>query len=189
MAALRTIAVAPETLETERLLLRRPRPEDAAAIFTRYASDPDVTRYLAWPRHTGLDDTQVFLGFSDAEWERWGCGPYLAFERGSDRLVGSTGLAFERREEASTGYLLARDSWGLGYATEMLRAMVDLAERLGVVRLYAICHVDHRASQRVMEKCGLVREGVLKRYLTFPNLGPDRADVLCYARMFSGVRS
>jgi RimJ/RimL family protein N-acetyltransferase len=184
MSASRPAAVAPEAFETERLLLRRPRSGDARQIFARYASDVEVTRYLAWPRHTGLDDTRVFLGFSDAEWARWGSGPYLAFTRADERLVGSTGLAFERRQEASTGYLVTRDSWGMGYATEMLRAMVVLAQAMGVVRLYAICHVEHTASQRVMEKCGLVREGVLRRHLTFPNLGPDRADVLCYARTF-----
>jgi RimJ/RimL family protein N-acetyltransferase len=174
---------APETMATERLELRKPLPADATVIYTRYASDPDVTRYLGWPRHTTLDDTRVFVGFSDGEWRKWGCGPYLTFSRSGD-LIGSTGLAFETPDVASTGYLLARDSWGRGYATEMLRAMIDLAQLLEVRRLYALCHVDHRSSQRVMEKGGLTFEGVLSRHMMFPNLGPDHADVLCYARTF-----
>jgi RimJ/RimL family protein N-acetyltransferase len=183
MLSRREIA-APEHLETERLLLRRPRASDAASIFARYASDAEVTRYLSWPRHTALEDTQVFLGFSDTEWRQWGCGPYIAFTRDDQQLVGSTGLAFETPDVASTGYLLSRDAWGHGFATEILMAMTRLAGRLGVARLYAVCHPDNLASQHVLEKCGYTREGVLRRHTTFPNLGPHRTDVVCYARTF-----
>jgi RimJ/RimL family protein N-acetyltransferase len=171
-------------VETERLVLRRPRPADVEAIFERYASDPAVTRYLSWPRHVSLDDTRVFLAFSDVEWRQWGCGPYLAFTRTDDVLIGSTGLAFETQEVASTGYLLAHDSWGKGYATEILVAMTRLAGSLGVARLYAVCHRENTASRRVLEKCGFAAEGILRRHTTFPNLGPDRTDVLCYALEF-----
>jgi RimJ/RimL family protein N-acetyltransferase len=84
-----------------------------------------------------------------------------------------------------TGYVFARDAWGQGYATESLQAMVDLAPSCGVRRLYAICHVDHAASARVLEKCGFARETVLKRHTHFPNLAPgEPADVLSYAIMF-----
>jgi [ribosomal protein S5]-alanine N-acetyltransferase len=170
-----------EQFETARLLLRRPRPDDADAIFERYAADAQVTRYLAWPRHYSVQDSEVFVGFSDGEWQRWGCGPYLAFSRADGQLLGSTGLAFETPLVASTGYVFARDAWGRGYASESLRAMIELAAALRVQRLYAICHIDHAASSRVMEKCGLTREGVLPRHTVFPNLGAFPADVLCYA--------
>nr|MBA2355602.1 N-acetyltransferase [Acidobacteriota bacterium] len=45
---------APEQIETARLVLRRPVAKDAPAIFERYASDPEVTRFLSWPRHQSL---------------------------------------------------------------------------------------------------------------------------------------
>ena len=70
-----------ERLETERLILRRPRYDDARAIFDRYASDGEVTHYLSWRRHHSIEDAEVFVSFSDSEWTRWGCGPYLAFSR------------------------------------------------------------------------------------------------------------
>ena len=169
-----------ERLETERLVLRRPRHDDAPAIFERYASDPEVTRYLSWRRHHSVEDSEVFVGFSDSEWQRWGCGPYLAFSRDDGALLGSTGLAFESPLVASTGYVFARDAWGHGYATESLLAMIDVARRLRVRRLYAICHVNHRASARVMEKGGLAPEGVLRRHTVFPNIAPIACDVLSY---------
>jgi RimJ/RimL family protein N-acetyltransferase len=169
-------------IETQRLLLRPPIPEDAEAIFERYASDAEVTRYMGWPRHVSIRDTQAFVGFSRAEWARWGVGPLMAFDRDSGALLGSSGLVLETADRATTGYVFARDAWGRGYATESLRAMVALAAQFKIARLYALCHVDHQASWRVLEKCGFQREGVLPRHLVFPNLSPEPLDVFSYAR-------
>jgi ribosomal-protein-alanine N-acetyltransferase len=173
---------APELIETARLVLQRPQPSDAAAVFKRYAGDPEVTRFVGWPRHRDEADTQAFIAFSDAEWQRWPAGPFLIRSRGDGALLGSTGLGFETPYRAMTGYVFAQDAWGKGYATEALSGMVELARTVGVRRLYSICHTEHRASQRVLEKCGFCQEGVLRRYAEFPNLSPDEAsDVLCYA--------
>lgn len=164
---------AAERFETQRLVLRRPLADDAQAIFARYANDKEVTRYLAWPRHETIEATNTFLEFSDAQWHAYPCGPYLVESRHDGRLLGSSGLAFENQEAASTGYVFAKDAWGLGYATETLRAMVEVARALHVTRLYALCHVDHAASWRVLEKCGFTREALLRRGAEFPNLEPD----------------
>jgi RimJ/RimL family protein N-acetyltransferase len=176
---------APERIETARLILRRPRVQDAEEVFARYASDREVSRYLAWRLHESPATTRAFLEFSDAEWERWPAGPYLVESREDGRLLGGSGFAFETPYRASTGYVFARDAWGQGYATEALLAEVEVAWAMGVVRLYAVCHVDHVASTRVLEKARFRKEGVLQRYLEFPNLdagGP--ADVWCYSRIF-----
>jgi RimJ/RimL family protein N-acetyltransferase len=178
------MAEAPETIVTPRMRLVRPRAADAAAIFERYASDAEVTRYLGWPRHQSVADTRAFIEFSDAEWARWPAGPYLArLEDGS--LVGATGLAFETPWRAATGYVFARDSWGRGFAGEALAAMSSLAPALGVRRLYAICHPDHCVSRRVLERGGFAFEGVLRAHAVFPNLQPGvPADCACYALTF-----
>jgi RimJ/RimL family protein N-acetyltransferase len=171
-----------ERVETARLILRKPVPEDAEAIFSRYASDPKVTRLLSWPTHRSIEATRAFLEFSDAEWERWPAGPYLVELREDGSLLGGTGLGFETPERAATGYVFAKDAWGKGYATESVGAVVNIARELGVVRLYALCHPENRASSRVLEKCGFASEGVLARHARFPNLGDDALiDVLCYA--------
>jgi ribosomal-protein-alanine N-acetyltransferase len=176
---------APERIETPRLVLRRPRMDDAAAIFERYAGDADVVRFLGWPRHQSVAATTGFLAFSDSEWERWPAGPMLIESRADGRLLGGSGFGFETPHRASTGYVLAKDAWGQGYATETLAAVRDLAPRLGLQRLYALCHPDHRLSQRVLEKCGFTREARVRRHTEFPNLQPGvPADVLCYAAIF-----
>ena len=176
---------APERFETERLVLRKPRLDDTDAVFSRYASDVEVSRYLAWQLHRSPDVTRSFLEFSDSEWDRWPGGPYLIESRGDGRLLGGTGFSFETPYRASTGYVLARDAWGKGYATEAVQAIVQISQTLGLARLYAICHIDHDRSARVLERSGFTKEGVLRNYLEFPNLLTGRpSDVYCYARVW-----
>ena len=174
-----------EVIETARLLLRRPVAADAEAIFTRYAGDPLVTKYLSWPMHRSLADTLAFLAWSDREWERAPAGPYLVLARRGGRLLGGTGLMFESPDRAATGYVFAKEEWGHGYATESLQAMVDLARNLGVRSLEAICHLDHRPSAHVIEKCGFTFEGIRRNHTEFPNLAPGtKSDVRSYTRAF-----
>jgi len=169
-------------LETARLMMRPPTPEDAPLMFERYASDAEVTRYLGWPRHRSIEDTQAFVDFSRSEWARTSAGPLLVFARDSGKLLGSSGLLLESPNRAQTGYVFARDAWGCGYATETLGAMVSLAAGRGITRLYALCHTEHQASWRVLEKCQFTREGVLPEHTVFPNLSLKPLDVFSYAR-------
>ena len=172
---------APERIATARQMLMRPIAGDAEEIFRRYASDDEVTRYLGWPRHRTIADTQMFLGFSNSEWTTWPAGPYLVRSNTTGEVLGATGLSFETPLRAMTGYAFARDAWGMGHATESLEAMVALAHDLGVVRLYALCHPEHRASVRVLEKCGFSLEGIWRQHMVFPNIDVSKpADVLCY---------
>lgn len=174
---------APQFIETPRLVLRRPVASDAQAIFERYASDPHVTRYVAWPRHKTLQDTMAFIEFSDNAWHSSPGGPYVIEMAGMGMVVGGAGFAFEGPQSASVGYALAKDLWGHGYATEVLQALIGVARRMGIRRLCACCHADNGATIRVLEKCGLVREAECKSQAAFPNLasqGP--VDLLQYAR-------
>ena len=172
---------APGQIETTRLILRQPKLSDAVPMFERYASDPEVTRFLGWPRHRSVRDTESFLQFSAQEWERWPAGPYLIISRTDGQLLGSTGLGFHTQHEAVTGYVLAKDVWGRGYATETLTAVVAVARRLGVRRLTAQCHPEHWPSRRVLEKCGFVRDDPPTLLVEFPNLTPGMQQVAaCY---------
>ncbi len=180
---------APIRLETARLVMTVPLPADAAEIFERYAGDPEVTRYLGWPTHRAVADTEGFISFSTSQWERDGMGPYLIRSRESGLLLGSSGLGLAstgqaaNADRAMTGYVLARDAWGKGYATEALRTMIDVARGIGLVSLSALCHPDHRASVHVLEKCEFARDLRWTKQIVFPNLqsGVPR-DVWCYTR-------
>jgi RimJ/RimL family protein N-acetyltransferase len=174
---------APELLTTARLRLRRPRPEDAAAILAAFAGDPEVTRLLAWPRHRSLDDTAAFVRWSDEMWAGAPAGPYLIADEAGG-VLGTTGLDVETPWRASTGYVLARSAWGRGFATEVAVAMGALADDLGLVRLAALCHPENVSSARVLAKAGFAKEGVLRRHTVFPNAGfGGPQDVECWARV------
>lgn len=169
-------------IETPRLRLRRPRAEDARPIFDTYAADPAVTRYLAWPRHRSLDDTRAFLDFSQAQWRDNGYGPLLIESRADGRVLGSTGLCLEAPGRASTGYVLAQEAWGQGYATEALRWLMESISASELLRVEAACYHAHRASARVLEKCGFDFDRRMARHTVFPALGDSPQDVLLYSR-------
>lgn len=183
MTAAPAPAAAPTELATVRLRLRAPTSRDAEGIFA-YASDPEVARFMSWPRHQEIDDTRRFIAFAEGEWRQVGVGTYLALD-GDGRVVGSTGLHLATPYRAVTGYVLARPCWGQGLATELANAMVELAAQLGLARIEADCFVEHAASARVLEKAGFTFEGIRRSYLIGPNLGPAPRDVRSYGRVLS----
>ncbi len=156
-----------------------PEAGDRQAIFDSYAGDTEVTRYVSWSRHRSVQDTDGFLALSALEWSRRPAGPYLICDRADGRVLGGTGLIYEADDRVVTGYVLARDVWGRGYATEALRAMVVLARGLAIERLHAQCHADHTASRRVLEKCGFTLTGIQSTIAQFPNLDPDLVTDVC----------
>jgi RimJ/RimL family protein N-acetyltransferase len=166
-------ARAPDSIPTERLVLRRPGAGDVAGVYG-YASDPDLTRYMSWARHRSHADTEAFLVGAMREWDEVGVGTYLITEPGSGAVLGSTGLHESTPYRSVTGYILTGPAWGKGFATEACRAMVALASRLGYARIEADCHTEHRASARVLEKAGMLLEGTLRSFLIFPNLDATR---------------
>ena len=94
---------------TERLSLRPPQLADAESIFNGYANDCDVTRYLGWPRHTELSETQAFIEFSIEKWDRDQIGPYLILDKITDRIIGGTGLELsEEKNSFIVGRTLGR---------------------------------------------------------------------------------
>jgi len=162
----------PYSIETSRLRLRRLSEADAQVVFDRWATDPDVTRYMSWPRHRTLDDSLSFIAFSDAQWTRWSAGPYLIETLCGGTAIGSCGFGFQSDAQAEIGYVLASEFWGLGYATECVHALVAVARTVAPIELFAPVHPDNVASMSVLRKCGfaLDTQGVSVR---FPNICGD----------------
>ncbi len=112
-------------------------------------------------------------------WRSTAAGPYLIESKADGTLLGSTGLELTQSDGGVTGYVLRRAAWGRGYATESLRAMVGLTRAIGVREVAAVCHIEHVASQRVLEKCGFSCKGRVSAH--FPNLPAGTApDALRY---------
>jgi RimJ/RimL family protein N-acetyltransferase len=171
----------PEVITTERLVLRPPRLDDAAPIFEAYANDPEATRYLMWQPYRAAVDLEDFLLDCVDAWREGQRFPWVLEQAVDDHLVGMIELRLDDHR-SDVGYVVARRYWGRGYASEALRAVIRAAFAVPrVFRVAAACEVSNRASARVMEKAGMTREGLLRRYSVFPNLGADPRDVLLYA--------
>jgi [ribosomal protein S5]-alanine N-acetyltransferase len=167
-------------IETERLVLRPARADDAEAIFAGYATDAEVTRYLVWRPHRSIEETHEFLRnaamrIDDAHLN------WVITVQPEDRVRGMISL---RRNgfKADVGYVLSRECWGSGYMTEALRAVIAYGfSQPGLYRIWALCDVDNLASARVMEKAGMTFEGVLRRFVLHPNLSREPRDARCYS--------
>ena len=148
----------PQPIETERLLLRRSRPEDAATI-SAYRSDPNVNRQQGWDR-TDLEgvlaDIIEMSGRSPGEPGGW--VQFTVEERGGGRIVGDVGLSVADGEPGviKVGYTIDPAFQGLGYATEAIRALVEYAfEKLGAELVRAHASAENAPSIRVAEKVGM----------------------------------
>ncbi len=148
-------------IETDRLVLRTPRPADAAAIY-QGINDFDVVRMLArapWPYRP--DDADAFVarcGAADPARDR-----PLAIEHRQHGVIGMTGFNSEEGEPfPAFGYWIARDHWGQGYATEAAEAALLWArEGWGRRAVRAGHFVENAASGRVLVKAGMLYTGVV----------------------------
>ncbi|MDQ3365399.1 MAG: GNAT family N-acetyltransferase [Myxococcota bacterium] len=158
----------PPTLTTERLQLRELRLDDAGAVASG-AGDSRVARYLIQvpsPYPVTLARRWVI---GRVEWWSLGRGVTYGIARRTspDQLLGTVSLRrYARDRRAELGYWLAASAWGHGFATEATRRVVDFGFReLGLARIYAQVIEGNTASIHVLEKLGMVHEGVKRQHL------------------------
>ena len=167
-----------DTRRSNRLLLRRPKSDDAEAI-AEYWSDPEVHRFLQHPPSDDIAETQTFLEHCASVWDSGEAFPWVIVEGSSSRAVGMI-EARPSPHGVELGYVLKRSVWGRGYMTEAVAAVVEWA--LGqpeVHRVWAYVQVGNVGSQRVLEKVGMKREGVLHRWA--PHHQGTPTDAVMYA--------
>lgn len=172
----------PETFRTARLVLRPIAPEDAGPIFDGYAQDAEVTRFLTWRPHRNRAETEAYVAHclaTPADAAR----TYVLVGREGGAVRGALDLRREGAHRLGFGYVLARAWWGRGLMPEALSEVAGWAlAQPPVFRIGAVCDVENPASARVMEKAGLAREGVLRRWMVHPNTGNEPRDCFSYAR-------
>ncbi|HET7501678.1 MAG TPA: GNAT family protein [Kofleriaceae bacterium] len=158
----------PPRLVTERLVLRELRPADAEAVATG-AGDRRVAQFLIQvPSPYPIALARRWVLHRIDWWElRRGVTFAVAQQDEPDRLIGTISLrCYVRDQRAELGYWLAAPSWGRGYATEAARAAVAFGfQDLGLARIYAQVIADNRASLAVLDKLGMVNEGVKRQHI------------------------
>lgn len=171
----------PEQFETERLVLRKPRMDDARAMFEGWTQDQEVTRYLTWRPHERIEQTQEFVQGCIRAWQGETRFPYVITLKGTGEVIGIIDPRIEG-PKVGIGYGAARAYWGKGYVPEATRAIIEWAfQQPSIYRVYATTDVENVASRRVMEKAGMQCEGILRRYILHPNISDSPRDSYIYA--------
>ncbi len=144
---------------TPRLLLRPGFPEDAPALAGAIGDEAIVRNLAVVPWPYTLRDAEAYL----ASPKDPVLPSFLIFERtdAAPLLVGSCGLGRRPSGAVELGYWIGRASWGRGFATEAGRALIAIAESLGLARLEASHFIDNPASARVLDKLGFEPTGLV----------------------------
>ena len=153
-------------IETDRLVLREFTLEDAPAMFNNWAHDPEVTRFLIWPPHKDVDETEEIL----SSWiERYDEGNYYnwAIElKEIGQVVGSISVVQQddRARRAHIGYCMGKTWWHQGVMSEALSVIIDFLFSEGYQRIDSRHDVRNPHSGDVMKKCGMCYECTMKGY-------------------------
>ena len=170
-----------KSLKTARLRLRKAKLSDAEVIFREYARDAEVTKYVSWRAHRSVEETREYVRMCLLAWDIGKAFHWVIERREDSQLMGML-IARVDAEKWELGFVLARRYWNQGYMTEAVKAVLDWALRRGSIhRVWAVCDVDNLASARVMEKAGMQREGILRKWSVHPNISDQPRDSYCYA--------
>lgn len=175
------------TLETPRLVLRRIAMRDAEDIFA-YSKDEEVARHVLWEAQRSVGEARDYCRYMLRRYRMDEPSSWGIVLKSTGRLVGTIGYMSASEENASVevGYSLARWLWNRGLTTEALaRVIRHTFDAMDVNRIEAQHELDNPASGRVMEKCGMRYEGVLRQRLY--NKGKF-VDVALYAILRGDVR-
>lgn len=141
-------------IETKRLILRSPKESDAEPMFSNWANDPEVTKYLTWNPHESVDVTKTIVSRWLKEEEDPKTVRFLITIKGNDDPVGSIDVVGYHDGDPEIGYCLSRKLWGQGYMTEACQAVMDYLFALGHKRILIDAAEDNIGSNRVIAKCG-----------------------------------
>jgi ribosomal-protein-alanine N-acetyltransferase len=152
-------------LETERLILRPWKLEDADAMF-EICRDSEVMLHIGNRKpYESVEDAVKFLDWAISYQKKNGFCRWAVVEKSSGKIVGSCGFFRLKNDDKELGYLFAREVWGKGLATEAAGACLRYGyEKLNFTKIIALTDVAHFASQKVLEKIGFTPRGIEKYF-------------------------
>ncbi|GKV55325.1 N-acetyltransferase [Sporosarcina sp. NCCP-2222] len=168
-------------LETERLLLRQVTKEDAPSIF-RYLSDVEVMKYYGLLPFKHVSEAEEEIEWYRSIFEngtgiRWG----ITLKNQPEQVIGSCGFLAYAHQHARTevGAELAKEYWRSGIMTEAFGAVLEYGfKEMNLMRIQGLIDPANVASQKLVEKFGFLREGLLRNY---ERTGDKFEDVYMYA--------
>lgn len=149
-------------LQTERLLLRGMRASDSADMYD-YARRPEVTEYLLWRPHSDVHYTRRYLEYLGGRYRIGAHYEWAVVHKETGRMIGTCGFARVETAHncAELGYVLHPDFHGHGLMTEAAARVLQFGFNvLGLNRIEARYMVGNDASRRVMDRLGMLFEGI-----------------------------
>lgn len=153
-----------QEINTDRLLLRPFRSEDAEDIFNGWTSDSRVAEYTSWFVHNDISDTRGYVDYI-LSLDKETSYDWIIEQDGN--AIGTINVCYTNDHIGVAGiaYALSYDSWGKGYATEAARAVSKLLFDIGYRKIIAGCDERNVGSVRVLEKIGMKQEACLRKFL------------------------
>lgn len=152
-------------IETNRLILRKFKIEDADIMYRNWASDDEVTKYLTWPTHKNVNETRSILAgwverYSDPAFYNW----VIVLKEIGEPIGNLSVVKYdEKTASAAIGWCMGKRWWGQRIMPEAARAVLQyLFEEVGFNRIAAKHDKENTKSGRVMQKIGMTREGTLR---------------------------
>lgn len=149
-------------IETERLYLREYEDNDFDKLAEIY-SDEETMKYIGKGGAIILNekDKQKIKDHWLKCYSEWGFGIWSLIEKGSNSYIGNCGFnKLKNSDEIEIAYLLAKEYWGKGYATEISKAALEYGiNKLNLKRIVAMAYPENTASINVIKKLGMKSDG------------------------------
>lgn len=175
--------IGTKELETERLILRKVKAQDASEAYRSWCSDEEVSRYVLWDVHENEEVTKELYTAWEKEYEDPAVFRWMVVLKETGELIGTIDVPnkkFLNFGAVEIGYCYGKKFWGNGYATEALHAVMEYLFMEVEVDVIYIQHLSNNpASGKVMIKNGLKFEGI-ERGRVIDKLGV-RNDIYTYS--------
>lgn len=150
-------------LETERLFLKKIVQEYAEDMY-EYSKDPEVTKYLTWSPHASLFQTTNYIKTLENQYNAGSFFDWGLILKENGKFIGTCGFTNidTSAKIAEIGYVLSRDYWGSGFATEAAKRVIEFGrQNLGISKFEAKFIDGNNKSANVMKKCGMKFDSIL----------------------------
>lgn len=154
-----------KTLETKRLILRKFKQSDYLDMYNNWAHEQMVARFMPWSAHESVDVTKAVVDMWIEEYQSNDNYNWVIQLKDTDEIIGT--ITVVKKDDSADcceiGYAIGTRYWGNGYVAEAFSKVIDfLFNEVGYHRIEAKHATDNENSGKVMLKCGLTYEGLLK---------------------------
>ena len=165
-----------DNIITERLVLKSMTLDDAEIAWS-FWGDYEMGKYLCDPYYKDANELRELISDID-QWENE--YPFIAYDKNTGDAIATCSIGVEGGpNQWGFGYCVRKDLWGQGYATEIVKALINFAYSLGIRDFQGTVAKENSASRRVMEKCGMH----LDHESSFKKNGTDIVYTSCIYKM------